>query len=58
MVAVAVFAASFDDTYDGNFSEHTLHYSFGFAILTLLLQLVAAIVLLLSSRGRVSQTAK
>ena len=47
-----LFGAEFDNTYDKyNFDDPSLHYSFGFAIITFLLQLAAGIVLLLTNKG-------
>ena len=47
-----LFGSQFDKTYDKYlYDDPTVHYSFGFAIITLLLQLVAGIVLLLTSKG-------
>ena len=46
-----LFGSQFDETYKYNYDDPTVHYSFGFAIITFLLQLVAGIVLLLTSKG-------
>lgn len=52
LIAVILFGAEFDNTYDRyNFDDPSLHYSFGFAIITFLLQLAAGIVLLLTNKG-------
>ncbi|KAK7089608.1 uncharacterized protein [Littorina saxatilis] len=51
LVAIILFGARFDKKFDTNFSERTLHYSFGLAIITFALQLAAGILLLLTKRG-------
>ena len=46
------FGSQFNKTCDQyDYYDPTVHYSFGFAIITFLLQLVAGIVLLLTSKG-------